>query len=140
MAAAAVCGIALAMVTGCANEIPDTNDVPAEVIAHTFVPRPEKENYWEPVKLDRGEKSFLLQVHPRLEVPSEGPWTLTIRNSAGEEKMRKIGQQVDVATGAITLLCDAASFPKGDWTISLELEEGGRASGPSKQMFRFRVE
>lgn len=131
--------IAFAIVAACARNSADSNAESVEVIRHTFLPRLEKENYWEPVQLQRGERSFLLLVHPRLEAPSEGPWTLTIRNAGGEEVVRKTGQVVDVATGAITLLCDASSFPKGDWTIALELEEGGRTSGPTQQKFRFRV-
>ena len=134
------CPIALVMMAACARkEAADSHGQSVEVIRHTFLPRLEKENYWEPVQLERGEKTFILQVHPRLQSPSEGPWTLTIRNAGGQEVVRKTAQVVDVATGAITLLCEAASFPKGDWTIALDLEEGGRTSGPTQQTFRFRV-
>ena len=133
--------IALAMIAACARkEAAQFNSQPVEVIRHTFLPRLEKENYWEPVILERDDKSFILLVHPRLQAPSEGPWTLTIKNAAGEEVVRKTGQLVDVATGAITLLCEASAFPKGDWTITLDLEEGGRTSGPTQQKFRFRVQ
>jgi hypothetical protein len=104
------------------------------------VPRPVRENYWEPVRLEPGETKFLLLVHPRLEAPSEGPWMLIVRDAGGSEAFRAPGQRVDVATGGITLLCEAARFPKGDWTIELALEEGGRTSGPSSHTFRFRVE
>ncbi len=113
---------------------------PAEVIAHTFLPRPVAENYWEPVRLGPGEERFALLVHPRIETPSEGPWTLSIRDAQGREAFRAPGQRVDVATGSITLLCEARRFPPGDWTIELALEEGGRTSGPSSHEFRFRVE
>jgi len=133
--------VAFAVVAACARkESADSNAQSVEVIRHTFLPRPEKENYWEPVKLERDDQRFLLEVHPKLEAPSEGPWTLTIRNASGEEVVRKPGQTVDVATGAITLLCAAVAFPQGDWTITLDLEEGGRTSGPTQQKFRFRVQ
>jgi hypothetical protein len=125
---------------GCAKEAERSPHAAVEVIRHTFLPRLEKENYWEPVKLERGEKRFLLEVHPRLKVPSEGPWTLTVSNAQGDVAAREPGQFVDVATGAITLLCEASAFSKGDWTIALDLEEGGRTSGPTRHAFRFRVE
>ncbi len=109
-----------------------------EIIQRTFVPRLVAENYWEPVELAPGQDRFVLLVHPRLETPSEGPWTLTIRDAEGREAFRAPSQRVDVATGSITLLCESSRFPRGDWTIELALEEGGRTSGPRSHEFRFR--
>jgi hypothetical protein len=136
-----VAGVALVVIGACARkESAPSGAEPVQVIRHSFLPRLEKENYWEPVILERDDKNFLLLLHPRLEAPIEGPWTLTIRNAKGEEVVRKTGLLVDVATGAITLLCEASAFPKGDWTITLDLEEGGRTSGPTEHKFRFRVQ
>jgi hypothetical protein len=132
--------IAISLTWGCEKGAPPAGEDAVTVIPHTFIPRLERENYWEPVKLGRGEEKFLLQIHPRLRTPGEGPWTLTIRNAEGEVAARETGQVVDVATGAVTLLCEARSFPRGDWTIDLDLEEGGRSAGPTKHRFRFRVE
>ncbi len=111
----------------------------AQVIAHTYLPRPERENYWEPVVLAPGEPHFLLQIHPRLKTPAEGPWTLRVKNAAGEPVVTLPGMRVDVATGAITLLCESSRFAKGDWTVELDLDEGGVTSGESRYVFRFRV-
>lgn len=118
----------------------EARNLPVQVIAHTFLPRLERENYWEPVRLVPNEPHFLLQVHPRLEVPNEGPWTLHVKNAAGEAISTIPGLRVDVATGAITLLCESSRFAPGDWTIELELEKDGLSSGPTNQVFRFRVE
>lgn len=138
--------LALLLLAGCegnerAARAPGASSVPAaEVIAHTYLPRLERENYWEPVRRAAGEDKFLLQFHPRLKVPSEGPWTLTVKNAAGETAFERKDLKVDVATGAISLLCESSRFAPGDWTASLDLEEGGLTSGPAQHVFRFRVE
>lgn len=109
-------------------------------IARTYVPRLERENYWEPIAKREAGPQFLLLIHPRLEVPQEGPFTLVVRRANGPELARIPGRKVDVATGGITLLCDASFYDVGDYLVELELEEGGRTSGATKHTFRFRVE
>ena len=119
-------GIVLATMLGCArNEAGDSNAASVEVIRHTFIPRPETENYWEPVKLERDEKSFILQVHPRLKVPSEGPWTLTIRNSAGKKRCARL-DNASTSRPARSLFC--AMRPRSPKEIGSSLWSSKRAA------------
>jgi len=79
-------------------------------------------------------------VHPRIRTPAEGPWTITFVDPEGHEISRQEGLRVDTATGAFTFLCAASRFAPGDWTILLEVPEGGMVAGPREREYRFRVE
>lgn len=109
-------------------------------VRHAYYPREISENYWEVVPLADAGPWFLLIVHPRIRTPAEGPWTITFIDPEGHETARHENLRVDTATGAFTFLCAASRFAPGDWTILLEVPEGGMVAGPREREYRFRVE
>jgi hypothetical protein len=111
-----------------------------ELVRHAYYPRELSENYWEVVPLAETGPHFLLMIHPRIRTPAEGPWTITFVDPEGNETARHEGLHVDTATGAFTFLCTASRFAPGDWTILLEVPEGGMVAGPREREYRFRVE
>lgn len=111
-----------------------------ELVTNTFYPRLESEDFWEVIPLAEVGSHFLLRIHPRIETPAEGPWTITFRDPAGKPVAREVGLRVDTATGEFTFLCASDSFRPGDWTILLEVPEPGMIAGPRERPYRFRVE
>jgi hypothetical protein len=143
----AVLGIAFAACcgAGCAestkpSRAPAGGERPAvAVIAHSYFPRLESEDYWETISLADAGGDFLLVIQPRIRTPAEGPWRATFRDSGGRVLVSHRNLRVDVATGQFTFLCTARSFTPGDWTLELEVEEGGLVSAERKRLYRFRV-
>jgi hypothetical protein len=115
-------------------------DAPTEIVRHSYYPRLATEDYWETIRLAEAGPRFMLYVHPRIKTPAEGPWTATFRRSDGHQLSRHTGLRVDVATANFTFLCSSRHFTPGDWTLELEVEEGGLVSGDRKRLYRFRVE
>ena len=109
------------------------------VVKHAYYPRLESEDYWETILLGDAGAEFLLMIQPRIRTPAEGPWRATFRDPKGRVLALHQGLRVDVATGQFTFLCSARSFAPGDWTIELEIEEGGLVSGDPRRTYRFRV-
>jgi hypothetical protein len=111
-----------------------------EHVPRAFYPRPVEEDFWETVPRSGAGAHFLLHVATRIKSPAEGPWTITFLDPAGAETFRQEGLRVDTATGLFTFLCETARFAAGDWTIRLEVAEGGLVAGPRERLLRFRVE
>jgi hypothetical protein len=108
-------------------------------VTHAYFPRLDSEDYWETISLADVGADFLLMIQPRIRTPAEGPWRATFRDANGRVLASHRGLRVDVATGQFTFLCSARSFTPGDWTIELEIEEGGLVSGEPKRTYRFRL-
>jgi hypothetical protein len=128
-----------ALVTGCS----ETGGAAGSVVEHvprTFYPRPESENFWETIPRAGVGGHFILHVATRIQSPAEGPWTITFLDPTGAELFRQDGLRVDSATGMFTFLCESSRFAPGDWTIRLEVAEGGLVAGPRERILRFRVE
>ena len=113
---------------------------PVVHIRQAYFPRRVDVDYWETIPRNHAAPEFFLQVQPRIKTPAEGPWIATFINSAGEEVVRLPGLRVDVATGNFLFLCSRPHFRPGDWTIRLEVAEGGMVGIEGVQTFRFRVE
>ena len=113
---------------------------PVQPIRRSYFPRRSDVDFWETIPRAEAEPEFLLQVHPRVETPAEGPWIATFLDARGEVLTRIRNVRVDVATGYFLFLCSARSFPPGDWTLELEVEEGGFVGREREKVFRFRVE
>lgn len=113
---------------------------PVVPIGHSYFPRRADVDYWETVPRTHVDPQFFLQVHPRIETPAEGPWIATFTDANGDVLLRLPGLRVDVATGNFLFLCARNRFAPGDWTIALEVMEGGLAGREPRQSFRFRVE
>ncbi len=111
----------------------------AERIARSFLARPDGQDWLETVPRAEVGDRFLVHFQPRLRAPAEGPWTLTVAQDGAPAVLRERGVRVDGATGRITMLFQTAQVPDGEYVIRLELEEGGMASGPPQQSFRFAV-
>jgi len=113
---------------------------PVRPVRHSYFPRRDDVDYWETVPAGDADPQFFLQVYPRIKTPAEGPWVATFSDAAGDVLARLPGLRVDVATGNFLFLCDRSRFPPGDWTITLEVMEGGLSGVEPEQTFRFRVE
>lgn len=113
---------------------------PLQWIPHTFLARPDDQDWVERVRVSSVGESFLVCVEPQLRTPAEGPWRLTLARDGDPAVIRIPGLVVDRATGRITFLVRTDAVAPGDYLLLLELEEGGMASGPPSQGFRFRVE
>ncbi|MGQ0722000.1 MAG: hypothetical protein ACT4PE_10565 [Candidatus Eiseniibacteriota bacterium] len=111
-----------------------------EHVPRTFYPRPESEDFWETIPRAEAGAHFILHVATRIQTPAEGPWTITFLDPAGSEQFRQDGLRVDSVTGMFTFLCETSRFAPGDWTIRLEVAEGGLVAGPRERGLRFRVE
>jgi hypothetical protein len=113
---------------------------PVLPLRHSYFPRREDVDYWETIPRTHSAPQFFLQVHPRIKTPAEGPWIATFSDETGGVLTRLPGLRVDVATGNFLFLCSRRQFPPGDWTLALEVMEGGLAGSEPQQVFRFRVE
>jgi len=113
---------------------------PVVPIGHSYFPRRADVDYWETVPRTHAAPQFFLQVYPRIETPAEGPWLATFADANGDTLIRLPGLRVDVATGNFLFLCARNRFAPGDWTIALEVMEGGLTGREPRQEFRFRVE
>ena len=129
-----------AAASGPGRAVPVAASPPVSVVARTFLPRPDGEDFVERIPLAEVGGEFVLQVMPRLITPHEGPWTVTFRHADGDTLARIPGQRVDVATGRLTLLARSDRFRAGDWEIVLTLDEGGQTAGAARRVWKFRVE
>jgi hypothetical protein len=109
-------------------------------VRHSYFPRRDDVDYWETIPRTHSDPEFFLQVHPRIKTPAEGPWIATFTDAAGDVLTRLPGLRVDVATGNFLFLCSRREFAPGDWTLALEVMEGGLEGIEPQQTFRFRVE
>jgi hypothetical protein len=109
-------------------------------IRHSYFPRRDDVDFWETIPATHAEPQFLLQVQPRIQTPAEGPWIATFSDREGKLLARIPGLRVDVATGNFLFLCAKSRFAPGDWTLALEVMEGGLEGREPRQVFRFRVE
>ena len=144
--------VLLGVAVGCSpapeDETPAATEVAVPAVAaaavvpigHSYFPRRADVDYWETVPRTHTDPQLFLQVHPRIETPAEGPWVATFRDANGDVLIRLPGLRVDVATGNFLFLCARNRFAAGDWTIALEVMEGGLVGREPRQMFRFRVE
>jgi hypothetical protein len=104
------------------------------------VPRPVEQDYVEILDPAVTGPVCALLLQPRVRAPREGPWTITFVAPNGDTAVKLAPQSVDPVTGQITLVAHTPFFGPGEWTIELDLVEGGRTHGPERQVFRFRVE
>jgi hypothetical protein len=113
---------------------------PVDVVPRSYLARPVEQDYVEVVPREEAGPVCALLVQPRVRTPREGPWTITFRDPRGEVAATLPPQRVDTATGYLTLVAHTPFFGVGEWTIELDLVEGGLTHGPERQVFRFRVE
>lgn len=113
---------------------------PVLPVRHSYFPRRADVDYWETVPSTHSDPMFFLQVQPRIETPAEGPWVAVFSDETGRPLTRLPGLRVDVATGNFLFLCSRRAFAPGDWTLTLEVMEGGLAGIEPRQTFRFRVQ
>lgn len=113
---------------------------PVVPVRHSYFPRRADVDYWETVPTSDPDPQFFLQVHPRIETPAEGPWIASFSDESGRVLTRLAGLRVDVATGNFLFLCSRRAFAPGDWTLTLQVVEGGLAGIEPQQTFRFRVQ
>ena len=152
-------GIALLalVIAGCSGESPDGAAAPrggvpvipspgeglrapVDVIRHTIIPRPIEQDYVEVLDVSEMGPVCAMLVQPRVRTPREGPWTVTFVTPAGDRAVVLPPQSIDPVTGQITLVAHTPFFGPGEWTIELDLVEGGITHGPERQVFRFRAE
>jgi hypothetical protein len=134
--------LAVSLASGCGDDTGGAGGAGGGAVEHvprTFYPRPDTENFWETIPRAEVGDHFILHVSTRIKAPAEGPWTITFIDPSGAQLSRHEGLRVDTATGLFTFLCDTSRFAPGDWTIRLEVEEGGLVAGPRERLFRFRV-
>lgn len=112
---------------------------PLQVVHRTYLARPDDQDWVEEIVLEEAGSQFLLYVEPQLRSPAEGPWTLTLAREGDARFIRAPNLHVDRATGRLTFLLQTQGMPPGDYLALLTLEEGGRATGPVEQGFRFRL-
>jgi hypothetical protein len=147
------CGAVLLLAVGCTGSSEDASSeqaappvsalstgAPVTPIRHSYFPRRNDVDFWETVPKTHVEPLFFLQVQPRIQTPAEGPWIATFSDRDGRVLARIPGLRVDVATGNFLFLCARDRFAPGDWTLTLEVVEGGLAGREPRQVFRFRVE
>lgn len=148
---AALAAVILAAAVGCSPTDDGSRSGaaagPAPTIARiprSFLARHEGQDWLEQVTRAEVGDRFLVHFQPRLRAPAEGPWTLTItpagEGAGGKPVLEERGVRVDGATGRITLLVQTAQLPAGEYRITMDLEEGGMASGPPNQAFRFAID
>ena len=112
---------------------------PVQLIGHTFLARPEDEGWVEEIDRAVAGPQFLLYLEPAVRSPAEGPWTLTLARDGDPRVLRLHNLRVERATARITFLIQSATMEPGEYLAVLSLEEGGMASGPGEQGFRFRI-
>ena len=146
------CAAVLLLAAGCSSSDDATHGPPGAAVStvpagapvtpirHSYFPRREDVDFWETVPKTHLEPVFFLQVQPQILTPAEGPWVATFSDRDGRVLARIPGLRVDVATGNFLFLCARDRFPPGDWTLVLEVTEGGLQGREPRQVFRFRVE